>query len=106
MPTLTDNTIQPPETLILPANKLLSEGASRLDCENWHRNAPHGVTLSYSIEQDGSMKNISVLSSSGDPEIDKDAATCIMKWRFKPAMLNGRTIGVRVATGLYDDPDR
>lgn len=69
-------------------------------CESWqyHNN---GVLLAYNVDPEGSVKDISVLNSSGNAEEDADAIKCIAKRAYRPAMQNGRPVEVRLTERLY-----
>ncbi|WP_281561567.1 energy transducer TonB [Thalassomonas sp. RHCl1] len=50
------------------------------------------TTLSYVIETDGSVSNILVEKSSGRKSFDKAAIWAAKKWRYQPAMENGKPV--------------
>jgi protein TonB len=52
------------------------------------------VTLAFHIATDGSVKDASVVDSSGYDELDQAAISCASKWRYKPAIQNGQPIEV------------
>ena len=68
-------------------------------CEGWH--AAHGVSLAFYVEPDGSVKDVTVLQSSGDAAIDKDAIDCVSGRAYRPAMRDGQPIEVRLTARLY-----
>ncbi len=51
-----------------------------------------GPKLKYVITADGTVKNIEIAISSGDPSLDKAAVACATRWKYKPARLNGRPV--------------
>jgi len=48
--------------------------------------------VSFKIEPDGSVKDISVVQSSGYPDLDDAATPCVSTWQYKPAMQNGQPV--------------
>ena len=68
-------------------------------CEEWH--VAHGVLVSFYVEPDGSVKDATVLQSSGDAGIDKDAVQCVSGRAYRPAMQDGQPIEVRLTARLY-----
>jgi TonB family protein len=50
--------------------------------------------LGFHIESDGTVKDITVLQSSGSDELDKAAMSCVSSWVYRPATKNGRPIEV------------
>jgi TonB family protein len=52
-------------------------------------NAQGTTLLSFKIEPDGSVKDIAVVSSSGNADLDWAATTCVNSWRYKPATRDG-----------------
>jgi len=54
-----------------------------------------GITsLSYRIADDGSVKNVSVLKSSGNVVLDKAAVACVKGWLYEPATLDEKPIEI------------
>ena len=52
-----------------------------------------GVSLlSFTINTDGSISNISVAKSSGSDRLDSAAMSCAAHWRYKPAVDKGQPI--------------
>jgi TonB family protein len=68
-------------------------------CELWH--AAKAVLLSFYVEPDGSVKNVTILQPSGDAAIDKDAIDCVSGRAYKPAMRDGQPIEIRLTARLY-----
>lgn len=59
------------------------------------QNSWTGTTvLSFTIATDGSIKNLSVKSSSGHPELDEGAVRCASSWQYKPAVQHNTPIEV------------
>jgi TonB family protein len=71
------------------------------DCEFWHKDWMKSVLLGYYVEPDGSVKNVTILQSSGDATVDKDAADCITQRTYKPATKIGKPVEVRLTAWLY-----
>ena len=89
-PALLANTVRPP-TRKYSANK----------CEWWHYHETSGVLLAFYVEQDGSVKNPSILKSTGDPAVDKDALDCVMQLAYEPAKQNGQPVEVRLTERMF-----
>lgn len=67
------------------------------------RNYPHsavwqgaegGVTVSFNIAADGAAKNVAIVKSSGDDDLDQATLTCVSNWRYKPATRDGVAVEV------------
>lgn len=56
------------------------------------------VTVSVGITMDGSVSNVSIISSSGHSELDQAVLSAVRKWRFAPAknLGNGKAVASRV----------
>jgi len=52
------------------------------------------TTLSYRIATDGSLKDITVLQSSGNKDLDDASVSCATEWRYKPATQNGQPVEI------------
>ncbi|HEY4115350.1 MAG TPA: energy transducer TonB [Rhizomicrobium sp.] len=52
------------------------------------------VTLGMTIEADGSVTNVHVVTPSGFDELDRGAVSCASDWHYKPAMQQGHPIAV------------
>jgi protein TonB len=50
------------------------------------------VTLNYLVGVDGSVVKVEVIKSSGYRRLDTAASQQVLKWRFKPATLDGKAI--------------
>lgn len=61
------------------------KSAARNKREGWAR-------LSYIIEEDGSVSNVLVTSTSGSADFAKASKAAVLKWKFKPATENGKPI--------------
>jgi TonB family protein len=54
-----------------------------------------GTTLvGFRIKTDGTTSEIQVLQSSGNDNLDNAAKTCVVSWRYKPAMQDGVPVEV------------
>jgi TonB family protein len=57
--------------------------------------APLGPTvLSLKVEPDGTVKDVTVVQSSGDKTADRAATECAASWRYVPATQNGQPVEV------------
>jgi TonB family protein len=52
------------------------------------------TTLGFTIAPDGSVKDMSVVQSSGFENLDAAAMACAAQWRYRPAMQNGFPVEV------------
>ncbi|MCC6132197.1 MAG: energy transducer TonB [Acidobacteria bacterium] len=50
------------------------------------------------IERDGSVSNVTVLTSTGNAELDEGCLDTLRKWRYKPALLDGQPVRLVVTT--------
>ena len=50
------------------------------------------VVLSFTVGADGGVSNVTVVQSSGFPELDAAAIPCAEKWQYKPAEENGAPV--------------
>jgi TonB family protein len=74
-------------------------------CEQWHAvgssKPERPAIFAFYVEPDGSVKNISMVQSSGHPDIDKDALECLGERHYQPAKQDGKPIEVRISDWLY-----
>jgi len=57
------------------------------------RTATEGrVLLAFKITPQGSVEDITVRQSSGNPELDAAAVACASRWQYRPAMKNGAPV--------------
>lgn len=52
------------------------------------------VTMRFTITTEGTVADPVVDTSSGFAELDQAALSCVVKWRYKPAMQDGKPIAV------------
>ncbi len=52
------------------------------------------VRVIYRIATDGTIRNLTVADSSGNPGLDADALSCAARWQYAPAMLGGQPVEV------------
>ena len=50
------------------------------------------------IEKDGSVSNVTVLTSTGNPDLDQVCLDTLRNWRYKPALLGGQPCRLVVTT--------
>lgn len=48
--------------------------------------------VDYIVRPDGAVDELKIAQSSGSPRLDAAAIAIVSRWRFKPAMQNGRAI--------------
>ena len=48
--------------------------------------------VEYVVRVDGAVDELKIAQSSGSPRLDAAAIVIVSRWRFKPAMQNGRAI--------------
>ena len=53
-------------------------------------------TLNVNVEPDGSTSHIRVSTSVGK-DLDEKAINAVKRWKFKPAMLDGKPVAVQIA---------
>jgi TonB family protein len=58
------------------------------------------VYLSFNVAVDGSTKDIAVIQSAGNSELDDAARTCAANWRYKSAMQYGQPIEVSTSASI------
>ncbi|MEW6989254.1 energy transducer TonB [Colwelliaceae bacterium 6441] len=59
--------------------------AARSNREGWSK-------LSFVIEKDGSVSNVLVTETSGSKDFDKAAKRAVLKWKYQPALEDGKPI--------------
>jgi len=57
------------------------------------------VVLMYIVNTDGSVENVNLLGSA-DPEFDKIILEAVAKWRFKPAVKDGKDVRCWIKQGV------
>jgi TonB family protein len=73
-------------------------------CIGWHTGSklpPHNVVMSFFVETDGSVKDVTVSQSSGDAEADSDAVKCLSERHYEPAKQDGKPLEVHISDWLY-----
>ena len=58
------------------------------------------VRIRVLVTTEGTVAKVNVVNSSGNDALDDSAVTCAKKWRFKPALLNGKVIAAWTAFDL------
>jgi periplasmic protein TonB len=56
-----------------------------------NKSAKEEIMVGFFVETDGSVKEASITSSS-DSRLDRSALSAVKKWRFKPALKDGRPV--------------
>jgi len=73
--------------------------ASRYVAAKWK--LPNGTTaVGFEISADGSVANVSVIQSSGDPDLDQMSVDCVKTWRYAPATKDGVAVAVPWKTAI------
>lgn len=88
------STIVDPEPLVRISPKYPME-AARQSRSGWTK-------FSFIIEKDGSVSNIVEIDSSGSEDFSKAAVKALRKWKYQPAMENGKPIQQCVNTVQLD----
>jgi TonB family protein len=74
-------------------------------CEQWYaagsQKSPRHVILTFSVEPDGSVKDVTLSQTSGSEKIDADAVECLKQRRYQPAKQHGEPIEYRLTESLY-----
>ncbi len=65
------------------------------------RQAKGDVSLSFKVGSDGTVRNPTILRSSGDADLDASAKACLASWRYKPALLNDKPVEIPWRTFLH-----
>ena len=90
--TAVPSTVTPPRRL---PSQPAPECSKQVDPNVWKTVANAGPTeLSFKIGQDGAVRDVTVLTSSGVKDVDDVAAACVATWRFSPATLGGQPVEV------------
>lgn len=70
-------------------------------CSSWLyppvavRQRHEGVTtMSFTIAENGTVKNVTVSKSSGYDELDQAAIACVSQWQYRPVTQNGKPVAV------------
>ncbi|MGM0602870.1 MAG: energy transducer TonB, partial [Bacillota bacterium] len=64
------------------------------------RNIEGKVFLKLIVDKNGNTKNIEIHESSGYDSFDNAAVNAVSNWDFKPALLNGEEISVKIILPL------
>jgi TonB family protein len=73
-------------------------------CVGWHtgsRLPPHNVIMGFFVQVDGTVRDVQISQSSGDPEADADAVKCLGERHYKPAKQDGKPIEVHISDWMY-----
>ena len=73
-------------------------------CEDWYTGTSrpaHAVVMTFFVETDGSVKDVTVSQSSGNPDIDNDAIKCLSQRHYVPAKEGDTPIEVHISDFLY-----
>jgi TonB family protein len=49
-----------------------------------------GVALTFNVEPDGRVTNVTAQTPSGDADFDASAIACVSSWRFRPPLIDGK----------------
>ena len=67
------------------------------------RNISGAVELEFTVDTNGAVTDIQVLSSVPGDTFNQAAMDAVKKWRFEPVVENGRPVGKRTAVRLSFD---
>lgn len=81
--------------------RMVSGAPPRYPTESRRHHEQGTVTLSLTLDVDGSVAAISVARSSGFDRLDEAALRAVRKWRWAPTMRSGQAVKVR---GLVEIP--
>ena len=62
------------------------------------------VLVQFTIGADGSISNVKVERSSGYPQLDNAAVSCVSEWSYHPAMQDGKPIAVSYEAKVLFQP--
>jgi TonB family protein len=54
------------------------------------------LLLSLRIDEEGNVRRVAVLKSSGDPQLDSAAVTAAWNWRYSPASKSGKPLPITI----------
>jgi TonB family protein len=63
------------------------------------------VNLSFNVEPDGTVKNVTIIRSSGDTELDSVAVACLKARLYKSPVLSGEPTEIATSTSLTWRPE-
>ncbi len=64
------------------------------------------VVVSMVVTRAGSCRNISLVQSSGNKDLDRLVTDALAEWRFRPALRNGATVNCLVIQSIVIKPPR
>jgi TonB family protein len=70
-------------------------------CVDPKMDASQSAKLSYRITETGTVENIKILQSSGDPRTDERIVACVAGWTYKPATHNGVPVAFTKTTDYH-----
>ena len=56
------------------------------------------VTLTYTVDEKGSVRDVTVSRASGSRELDECAVRAVKRWKFDPAVQDGQPRAFRMST--------
>ncbi|KLJ02866.1 hypothetical protein WQ56_00890 [Luteimonas sp. FCS-9] len=68
------------------------------------RNETGEVMLRVHVDADGRVSDIDVIAASGHARLDRAAVSAVRRWRFEPAMRDGRPVPGEVRVPVLFDP--
>jgi TonB family protein len=86
------------ESMLLPPKRL---DATACPHDSGSKLPESGTEVAFTVGSDGNVKNISISKSSGDPALDQIGISCVSKWQFSPATLDGQPVDVK-GTTVFD----
>lgn len=84
-----------PSTTVERSPQLIT-AASLPPLPSWFQRPELVLEVKVYVANDGSVKDVAWLMSSGDKSWDQESAARIMEWKYSPAIAGGKPIGVWV----------
>jgi protein TonB len=74
--------------------------------EEFQKGVSGVATVEFIVGTDGRVSNVTVAKAS-QPDFGFAAAACISKWKFKPGIKNGKTVGTKLRLDFaFDHPKK
>lgn len=70
-------------------------------CIDPRMEASQSVKLTYRVTETGTVEDVKVVQSSGDPRVDERVVACVSGWTYKPATRDGVPVAVSRTTSYH-----